>query len=707
MTHTFPLAGITLETLLTTSNLDVRSALRQRVISRTNVIPPNPSKGDRYLSTSNVAPWQNNKFMTYWDNNWTAATPEPGQVIYIESGADQGVWVFDQALAIQSFISTGVTNVQVGHTAFVDAQYGNDGTGVVNEPDLPFQTIEAAATAALLMSAPRLVWVNVGTYNPASNLMADGLDYYFTPGTIVNHAVVLFDASAASTCRVFGAASFVGSARLCNFTGANPINFFMQACGITNSLASSSVVNINGTGVVASFNILEKAETTGAFNNLFVVAAGSLTVNAADIIARASALAASSTSSNSFLNVGRILSSTNNIQELIAISGGTHTINAGIIIHQSPATVNTRAINITPSTTSVINVSAGLIGSMQLAGTSASTININASQISNTHSGTFGCVRSLGGTVNVKASRIQSDNTVAIFVDSADNTEIDCPQLGTVRCIQSGITLIKTAIITPTDLTVPYTVYLANGAYGIDADVINVQGAPGSFAIIQDTASLSSIIARQVSGLQATGAGTVVNLFGGALLNIDCNGIDQLTLEASIILAAGVAVTNVGQSFISAVQLGNTVTYTGSGRHQLTVTRSTSANLVVSLTNNSSLTLNNCSMSLSSGILMQINGAAADNVDVVIKNSYLSSGSFNTIRATGVATSVLHLTLYEVYLNTTGNVPPVLEQNNTVGYLTLNSRSSQCASNTATSGTVTAIGAIQTSAPDPYEFGGL
>lgn len=62
-----------------------------------------------------------------------------------------------------------IPSVQVNDTAFVDAAYGNDGTGEVGEQTLPFKTIGAALTAVALVGPsaanPMLVLVRPGTYS--------------------------------------------------------------------------------------------------------------------------------------------------------------------------------------------------------------------------------------------------------------------------------------------------------------------------------------------------------------------------------------------------------------------------------------------------------------------------------------------------------------------------------------------------------------
>lgn len=87
--------------------------------------------------------------------------------------------------------STGITQILVGNTFYVDAVYGDDATGVGNRFDLPFLTIEAALAAA---KTGAMINIHAGTYAVADNLLKDGVSYWCEEGVTINCSAIPFNA---------------------------------------------------------------------------------------------------------------------------------------------------------------------------------------------------------------------------------------------------------------------------------------------------------------------------------------------------------------------------------------------------------------------------------------------------------------------------------------------------------------------------------
>lgn len=150
-----------------------------------------------------------------------------------------GAWQFSQSLN--------------GNMIYVDAVYGNNSTGAINNPMLPYLTIDAARAVA---TAGTCIIVRPGSYTTTTNLVGANLRYYFFPGTFVTYSTVnpfLFN-SDVGTFEVSGYANFTSSTGAVTFFSVpvytvstqNTIYFEcndIQAGGSVFNLANSTATN--------------------------------------------------------------------------------------------------------------------------------------------------------------------------------------------------------------------------------------------------------------------------------------------------------------------------------------------------------------------------------------------------------------------------------------------------------------------------------
>lgn len=106
---------------------------------------------------------------------------------------------------------------------YVDAAFGNDGTGLPNRLDRPYQTIQAALAAAPA-GTPALIYVRRGQYSPPTLTFKNLVDFYFEPGaTIISGGFQ--DGGGSVTCKVTGSLVVNGFIGVLNITGGSTINF--------------------------------------------------------------------------------------------------------------------------------------------------------------------------------------------------------------------------------------------------------------------------------------------------------------------------------------------------------------------------------------------------------------------------------------------------------------------------------------------------
>jgi len=661
--------------LMTTRMMDVRGGMSQNIIARTSDIPQSPLQGERYLSETSTLPWQNGKFMTFWDGGWTATTPEPGQVINIEG---EGVYIFDE----NSQLVPSPSGYYAGGT-YVDAQYGNDATGRINMPGSPFATIDAAKAAVEGRPSPRLIWVNAGTYSPTSNLMdVEPLNYYFAPGTVINFATPLFTATSASETRVFGAADFVGSGPLCNFSGSGVVTFYLRASNITSSsgtlmTVSAPLANVN-VHALGDINVSQGASVSGGkveidANNInydlwLLSQSGGTTVIGANVATSA--------------NVG--------VGNAVTVIGGTSTLFIDDLHSSALASRAIQATNI-----GVVSYSGARVGSV-LARDDAQ-VAVMADSVEFTQN--YNVEVRDDAKVSVMASRVRTDTQTSVIVNGSGAIVcLNVGLLGSVAIVNGESVKIAGGIVDPT--VGGATINVTNCQLSLYADYVNANVSDDSIAIMLGGVVLANVteMATIFMSVGATFAGYIGTMTGGSVTDSD-----SLVLDVNLI-NGDISVTNTTVSLIRAKAITG-ISYSSAGKHYLQAfgvvnEAAVTDILTTNLANGASLTLNNCTL-VSAGVALR-NTAAVTGNTIVIKNSYIGSTATNAIVHTGAFT---RLSLYETYLVSGALSVAILGENSgsPSNNLNVNSRNAECSNATAIFGnTVTTFGTIATSAFNPY-----
>jgi hypothetical protein len=120
---------------------------------------------------------------------------------------------------------TSTTN----NTVWVDAIYGNNATGALENQAKPYQTITAAQTAAVAASGSWNIQINNGSYTD-TNLGATLMNYIFAPGAVLTSTTNCFrDNGVTIVFNVFGNGIFTctgtGTDAILNLTAASIVNF--------------------------------------------------------------------------------------------------------------------------------------------------------------------------------------------------------------------------------------------------------------------------------------------------------------------------------------------------------------------------------------------------------------------------------------------------------------------------------------------------
>jgi hypothetical protein len=183
----------------------------------------------------------------------------------------------------------------VCNTLFVDAEFGDDLTAVVNDPGQPWQTCTAAANAAAALNPTRdnpvLVHVRPCVYNGEGNLLRDNVNWYFENGAIVNSGGTLFSNNFGSGNQAFKSrirgygifnADFVIS--IGGFPGPERIDFKFEAmrCVATNVRAIRIDANPdenNPTKITVFGAIVAQGTVTTLNRNNAVIVLGDGTIN--------------------------------------------------------------------------------------------------------------------------------------------------------------------------------------------------------------------------------------------------------------------------------------------------------------------------------------------------------------------------------------------------------------------------------------------
>lgn len=141
---------------------------------------------------------------------------------------------------------------------YVDATFGDDSTGAINDPGKPFVTLSGALGVA---SFGDTIIVRRGSYFQSSSIATDGVNWYFMPDTYVSGFGNLFDDFGSDmTFNVYGHLVCQMSGICLNISGANSnvyLEFDRIESGSTGVFTSTATTNntflkIKGNSIQAS-----------------------------------------------------------------------------------------------------------------------------------------------------------------------------------------------------------------------------------------------------------------------------------------------------------------------------------------------------------------------------------------------------------------------------------------------------------------------
>lgn len=107
---------------------------------------------------------------------------------------------------------------RVNFTYFVDPTYGDDSTGVIDDPSRPYRTIQTPSLVAIPNS---VIIVRPGTYNEGIINLRQDVAWYFEPGTTLVDTYFYGNQQSA----IFGYGKFVGSGPALDYNGTGIVTF--------------------------------------------------------------------------------------------------------------------------------------------------------------------------------------------------------------------------------------------------------------------------------------------------------------------------------------------------------------------------------------------------------------------------------------------------------------------------------------------------
>jgi hypothetical protein len=141
-----------------------------------------------------------------------AATITSGDLRGLVYDTDYSATFVDESLITKRYLDNNSGFYYVKNTAFVDPLYGDDSSGTLNKPNMPFATISSAMiglTASVWSSASRgMIHLRKGTYTQIAR-MENYIDYYCEPGVVFTQNG--FRDYSDTNTNIYGYASFIGS----------------------------------------------------------------------------------------------------------------------------------------------------------------------------------------------------------------------------------------------------------------------------------------------------------------------------------------------------------------------------------------------------------------------------------------------------------------------------------------------------------------
>ena len=138
--------------------------------------------------------------------------------------------------------ATGPEFLNINNTVFVDAQFGDDGTGLPEDMAAPFQTLTAGLAQAITSQGPGETWtvyVWPGIYTDDNMTLINGVGFYFTEGAIVQPG-------SANPIFIVSAPDVV--------TDIKGDGNFINSGGVLNLIASRSIIVFEATTIASDVN---------------------------------------------------------------------------------------------------------------------------------------------------------------------------------------------------------------------------------------------------------------------------------------------------------------------------------------------------------------------------------------------------------------------------------------------------------------------
>jgi hypothetical protein len=155
----------------------------------------------------------------------------------------------DNSLVSKKYVDTYGGGYQTNLVVYVDPVNGNDSTGQINKPYLPYLTIAAAMTAIMASSYgvnnKGLVHLRKGNYTVIAPLN-NNINYFCEPGVIFTSGG-FYDINGAATANVYGYASFISFdtvAPALRVNNASTINFYFDTIDVKQAAANIEGGNV-------------------------------------------------------------------------------------------------------------------------------------------------------------------------------------------------------------------------------------------------------------------------------------------------------------------------------------------------------------------------------------------------------------------------------------------------------------------------------
>lgn len=174
--------------------------------------------------------------------------------------------------------ATGPSQVPVNNAVFVDAQFGNNATGLREDETRPFQTLATALNSPNGAQPGDTIYVRPGEYTESGLLLRSTVNWYFEEGSVVNSigtgGAIFTDGGTPVTTAIAGLGNFISDVGVLSITGASTIIFESQIVATTNGIAFT-ITPTTGTATT----LLRGVSFTSSSPNPVLLTGGSTDIN--------------------------------------------------------------------------------------------------------------------------------------------------------------------------------------------------------------------------------------------------------------------------------------------------------------------------------------------------------------------------------------------------------------------------------------------